>query len=49
MWWLRWHIVRLLVWAAIEIAPRGEARDRMIHYLNAFGREIVTEVVRRRA
>jgi hypothetical protein len=43
-WRIRWHIARVMIHAALRIAPTGAARSRLVDYLDAFGREVAAAV-----
>lgn len=40
IWFLRWHVTRILVTVAFMIAPRCPARDTLLEGLNAASRYI---------
>ncbi len=44
VWFARWHITGGLVWLALKIAPKGAARDLLLSYLNAYGREVMQTI-----
>lgn len=43
-WYVRWQIVRALVWAAFRIAPRSAARTIYIDALNEASRQMMREI-----
>jgi len=44
LWFCRWHIANWLVLGALNIAPKGAARDLLEDYLNAYGREVLNTI-----
>lgn len=44
LWYARWHLARWLVHGGLVIAPKGPARDLLVGYLNAYGREVMETI-----
>lgn len=48
IWMARWHVARAAIHAALWLAPRGAARDRLMAYIEAFGDEVATAIANKR-
>lgn len=40
-WFVRWHVARWMIHAALRIAPAGPARTLLVDHLNAYGRALL--------
>lgn len=49
VWYVRWHIARVMIHTALRIAPAGPARKALEEYLNAYGRMVVSALSKARS